>query len=191
APEVVRTPKGMSRKLLLQRVVRRLSRDGDVVRMRLAQSRCRDADELSLRAKLLDVGAADVAHSTAQPAHHLEEHIAHRTFVRNSPLDSLRDEFFGGHLAFLEIPVSASVLHRGETSHAANHLEAATLEQKRLAGTLLGAGKHGSHHHARRASSERLDYIARVLDAAVGDNRYIACPLDGIEDRGELRNSDT
>ena len=57
-------------------------------------------------------------------------------------------------------------------------------------GTLLGAREHRSHHHARRAGGERLDDVARILDAAVGDDRNVARPFDRVEHRGELRNSD-
>src|SRR6476661_7852440 len=100
------------------------------MRMRLAQSGRGDAHELCLRPKLFDVGASYISHSTAQTTDHLEENVAHRPFVRNTTFDSLGDELLRGHFALLEIAVGATVLHRSETAHTANHLEATTLQQK-------------------------------------------------------------
>ena len=37
---------------------------------------------------------------------------------------------------------------------------------------------------------ERLDDVARVLDAAVGDHRHVAGALDGVDHGGELRHAD-
>src|SRR5205807_725584 len=120
------TRKAMSRKL--QRVVRCLSRDGNVVWVRLAESRARDAHELRFSTELFDIRAPYISHSATQTADHLEEHIAHRALERDSALDSLGHQLPGGHLAFLEIAIGAAVLHRGQAPHAANHLEATALE---------------------------------------------------------------
>src|SRR5690348_14494327 len=134
------TRKAMSRKL--QRVVRCLSRNGNVVGMRLTKSGAGDAYEFGLRTKLIDVRASYISHSTAQAADHLEEDVAHWSLVGNASFDSFRYQLPGRHLSFLEVPVGAPVLHRGETPHAANHLEATTLQQQRFARAFLGAGQH-------------------------------------------------
>src|SRR5207237_4118080 len=186
-PEVVLTRKALSRKL--QRVVRCLSRDSNVVRMRFAQTCRGDANELGLRAQLIDVRASYISHSTAQTADHLEEHVTRRTLVWDASLDPFRHQFPGGHLAFLEISVGATVLHRGEATHAANHLEAAALQQQRFSRTLLRTGEHRAHHHARRASRERFHDVARVFDPAVCNHRHVAGAFDSVEDRGELRDT--
>src|SRR4051812_27530660 len=110
----------MSRKL--QRVVGCLSRNSNVVGVGFAQTCTGDADEFGFGTKLLDIRAADVAHPTAQSANHLEEHVADRALVGNAALDPLWHQLSGAHLALLEIPVGAAVLHRGEAAHASNHL---------------------------------------------------------------------
>src|SRR5450759_4009753 len=149
-----------------------------------------DPDELRFGAELFDVGAPDVSHSAAEAAHHLEQHVAHRTLVWNTPLDSLWYQLLGGHLAFLKIPIGASILHRGETAHAANHLETAALEEERFTRTFFGSGEHRSHHHAGCARRQRFHDVARVLDPTIGDHRNVTRTLDCIEDRGELGNAD-
>src|SRR5438270_2357 len=57
-------------------IVRRLARDGHVVRMRLAKAGRRYANELRLRAKRLDRRASNVAHAASQAADHLKEDVA-------------------------------------------------------------------------------------------------------------------
>src|SRR4051794_39338709 len=110
------TRKAMSRKL--QRVVRCLSRDSNVVWMRLAQPGGGNAYELGLGAELFDVRASYISHSTSQSTDHLEEDVARRPLVGNAAFDSFRHQLLRGHLAFLEVSVGAPVLHRRETSHA-------------------------------------------------------------------------
>jgi len=140
-------------------------------------------------AELVDGAAPHVAHPAAQPADHLEEHVGHRALVGHAPLDALGDELLRAHLAVLEVAVGRAVLHGGERAHAADHLEAAPLHEDPLAGALLGAGEHRAHHHRLGAGGERLDDVARVLDAAVGDDRHVAGPLDRVHHRGELRHA--
>src|SRR5436309_7619498 len=115
--------------------------------MRLAQSCRGDAHEHCLRPQLFYVGASYISHSTAQSADHLEQDIADRTLVRHSAFDSLGDELLRGHLAFLEIAIGAAILHRAETAHPANHLEATTFQQQRFSGTLLSPRAPRSHHN--------------------------------------------
>ena len=99
--------------------------------------------------------------------------------------------FLRRHLAFLEVPVGAAVLHRATAMPMPRIiLKRRPFEQERLARALLGAGEHGAHHHARRAGRERLHDVAGVLDAAVGDDGDVAGPFHRIEDRGELRDAD-
>src|SRR5579872_3211974 len=123
-------------------VVGRFAGDRDVVRMRLAQTGARDADELRLRAQRLDRLATDVSHAAAQSAYHLIDHIADGSLVRHTSLDALGHQFLRRHLAFLEVAIRAPVLHGRETAHPPDHLEAAALEEERLARTLLCSCEH-------------------------------------------------
>ena len=75
----------------------------------------------------------------------------------------------------LEVAVGRAFAHRADRAHAAVLLVRAALEQDDVAGRLLGAGEHAAHHHGRRAGRDRLRDVARVADAAVGDDRDAAC----------------
>src|SRR5207302_1192942 len=69
-------------------IVRRLRRDPDVVRMRLAEARAGDANEPCLRAELIDRRRADVLHSGAQAAHQLVDERTKRPLRIHVTLDS-------------------------------------------------------------------------------------------------------
>ena len=58
-----------------------------------------------------------------------------------------------------------------ERAHAAVDLELTALEHLGLARGFLTPGQHGAEHHDAAARGKRLDDIAGVLDAAVGDDR--------------------
>src|SRR5690349_15157462 len=75
----------------LHGIVRRLARDRDVVRVRLAEPRARDAHEFRQRAKLLDARHANVSHPAAKSSHHLKEHIVNRSLVGYAALDAFRN----------------------------------------------------------------------------------------------------
>src|SRR5205823_11910705 len=137
-----------------------------------------------------DVADAAIAHAAAQTAHHLEDHVGHRTAIWHAPFDPLGHELLQRHLALLEIAIRRSFFHGGETAHAANHFEASTFQQERFAGTFFGACEHRAHHHAFGAGRERLYRIARILDAAVGNHRDVGGAADGVDDGGDLRNTD-
>ena len=78
--------------------------------------------------------------------------------------------------------------HRAHRPHAAVALVAAALDQLHLAGALLGAGEQRSDHDGRGAGGDRLDDVARVRDAAVGDDRdaELLRPPGGEPDGREL-----
>src|SRR5215210_1924235 len=71
-------------------IVRRLLRDRHVVRMRLAQSRAGDADELRVLELPHRRGAA-VTHRLPEPADELVEDVPHRALVGDASLDALGD----------------------------------------------------------------------------------------------------
>jgi hypothetical protein len=64
------------------------------------------------------------------------------------------------------------------------------LEQLEVARCLVGAGEQRAEHHRRRAGGDRLDDVAGVGDAAVGDHRdaELAGRDAGEVDRRELRH---
>src|SRR5881628_3431405 len=88
---------------VLQRVVRRLPGDHDVVGVGLPQPGARDLDELRLGPERFDVAHATVAHAAAQPTHHLEDHVGGGAPIRHAPLDALGHELGRRDLAFLEV----------------------------------------------------------------------------------------
>src|SRR6476646_11914477 len=73
-------------------VVRRFASDRDVVRVRLAQSRHRYANELGIRTQRVNRAAADIAHAAPQSADHLREHVTYWSLVGNAPFDPFRNE---------------------------------------------------------------------------------------------------
>src|SRR5688500_16574539 len=132
--------------LQLHRIVGSFASDGHIVRVRLPQTGGGDAHELRVGAQLVDRRAPYVAHPGPEAADHLEQDVRDWALVRHASLDSLGYELPGRHLAFLEIPIRASVLHCRETSHAANHLEPPALQKNRLARALLRSRQHRAHH---------------------------------------------
>src|SRR2546427_1963454 len=157
-----------------------------------AEDGIRDLTVTGVQTCALPIYAAHAAvpHAAAQPAHHLEDHVGHGPLVRHSALDPLGDELGGRDLALLEVAVRRAFFHGAETAHAPDHLEAAALEQERLARALFGAAEERAHHHAGGAGGEGLHHVARVLDAAVGDDGDLARGRDGLEDRRDLRHPD-
>src|SRR6266853_3522675 len=174
----------------LEAVIRCFAGDYDVVRVRFAKPRRRDVDEFGLAAERLDIAHDAIAHATAQPTDHLEDHVRGRASVGHASLDTLGHELGRGDLTLLEVAIGGALLHGAETAHAADHLEAPALEQERLARTFLRAGEHRAHHHALGARGECLDQVARVLDAAVRDYRYVPRARHGVDDRRDLRDAD-
>src|SRR5213076_1069712 len=122
----------------LQAVVRSFAGDHDVVRVRFAQARGRDLDELGLGAERLDVAHPAIPHAAAEAAHHLEDHVGRGTPVGHAALDALGHELRRRDLTLLEVAVGGAFLHGAEAAHPADHLEAPALEQERLARALLG-----------------------------------------------------
>ena len=89
------------------------------------------------------------------------------------------------------VAVGAEALHRAHRAHAAVALVAATLEQLHLARALLGAGEQRAEHHGLGAGGDRLDDVAGVRDAAIGDDRDAqpVGPPRRVPDRRQLRHA--
>ena len=157
--------------------------------MALAQSRGGDAHELRGGAQRFDVRRAAVTHTGAEAADHLVHRFGHRPAVWHAPLNALGNEL---GVFLLEVAVLRPLRHRSERTHAAVDLELAALEHLGLARGFLAPGKHRAEHHDAAARGERLDDIAGVLDAAVGDdgNAVFVGDLRAFHHGGDLRHAD-
>src|SRR5690606_38900863 len=140
-----------------------------------------DAYELRLALELLDGRAPAVAHAGAQAAHQLVDHRRDRALVGDAALDALGHQLVGAFARrriqlelVLEVPVAAAAAHRANRAHAAILLERPALVEDDLARALVGAGKEAADHHRAAADGNRLGDVARVADAAVGDDRDAA-----------------
>src|SRR5215218_9253173 len=87
-------------------IVRRLLGDRHVVRVALAQTCARDADEVRPLLHLLDRGRAAVTHRLPYAADELVHDGAHRPLVGDAALDALGDEL----LDVLDVALEVAVL---------------------------------------------------------------------------------
>ncbi len=89
------------------------------------------------------------------------------------------------------VAVAGQALHRPQRAHAPVLLEAAPFVDDHLAGRLVQAGQQAAQHHGVGAGGQGLDDVARVPDAAVGDDRGApAVGLFGaVLDGGDLRHA--
>src|SRR6202043_2933907 len=94
-------------------------------------------------------------------------------------------------LAALEVALARALRHRRQRTHAAIGLERAALVENRLAWALIDTGEPRSHHAHAGPCRYRLGDVARVLDAAVGDDRNpaLAGRAEGLRDRRDLRHT--
>src|SRR5262249_38842213 len=174
-------------------VIRRVLRDRDVVRVRLAQPRPGDADEARVLHRVDRLGAA-VAHGLAQAADDLVDDALEPALVRHSALDTLRHEFLDVLDVALEVPVLAEParLHRAQRAHAAVLLVTLALAPDHVARRLVGPGQHRAEHHRVGAGCDRLRDVARGAEAAVADDGHAVAGrgLGDVVDRGHLRHAD-
>ena len=77
-----------------------------------------DTRELGI-VESLNVGSATIAHTRAQTAHQLINHLIKRSLVRHTSGDAFRHKFLNVGCAGLEITVFRAVLHCLERTHAA------------------------------------------------------------------------
>src|SRR3989442_11520763 len=124
-------------------IVRRLLRDRHVVRMRLAEPRRTDANELRV-AHLVDRRRAAVTHSLPQPAHELVRDRRERPLVHDAAFDPFGHELVDVFDVALEVTVlrERPRAHRAERAHAPVLLEPLTLHEDHLARRLVGSGEH-------------------------------------------------
>src|SRR3954468_2415434 len=187
-------PSGCSATTSAATVIRRVFRDRDVVRVRLAEPRTGDPDEAGRLQRIDRLGAA-VAHRLAQPADDLVEHARERPLVGNPSLDALGDELLDVLDVALEVAVLriAARLHRSERAHAAVLLEPLALGEDDVARCLFRTREQAADHDGVGAGSDRLRDVARRGHASVGDDRHTVAGggLSDVEDRGHLRDADT
>src|SRR5256885_1589689 len=115
--------------LLAAAVIWRVLRDRHVVRVRLAQPRAGDPNELRVVQRLDRRGTA-VPHCLAQAADDLVQNAADRALVGHARLDPFGHELVDVFDVALEVAVLriAARLHRPERPHAAKFLEALALD---------------------------------------------------------------
>jgi hypothetical protein len=161
--------------------------------VRLAYPRARDLYEFGLGPDFLDRGATEVSHARANAAHELLNERDEAAFVRHASFDAFGNELFGVELVgFLEIAVGRALLHRPERAHAAIRLVRASLVKLGLAGRFFRAREEAADHHGVRAGGERLGDVARIADAAIGDQRHVGVRerFRDVRDGGDLRHAD-
>ena len=133
---------------------------------------------------------AAVTHTCAQTAHKLEYHVRKRAAERNSALDAFGNELLR---ARLEVSVLASCRHGAQRTHAAVYLETSALEHFYFTGRFFRAREQTAYHDRACAAAQRLDYIAAVLDTAVGDYplAHLIRLLGAVHDCRRLGHADT
>src|SRR5438067_6184172 len=143
-------------------VIRRVLRDRDVVRVRLAQPRTRDAHEARLLQRV-DRRRAAVAHRLAQAADDLVNDALERSLVGHPALDPLGHELVDVLDVALEVAVLrvAARLHRPDRAHAPVLLVALAMREDDVARSLVGPGEHPAEHHGVRPRCNRLRNVPR------------------------------
>src|SRR6185369_7395370 len=114
-----------------------------------------------------------------------------RPFVRDSSFDAFRHELRHLPLAALAIAVATAFLHRRNRTHAAISFERAALEENYFAGAFIRSGKKRPYHNGVCARRNRFSDVARILDAAVSNDRNTrtACGSRTVEYRSNLRHA--
>ena len=165
--------------------------------MRLAQARAGDAHEATVGLDLGDRGGTQVEHGLVQAADELIDHRGEGAGVGHLALDALGDDLVVGgdvglEIAVLGVGLAPARAHRAERAHAAVALELLAVGEHDLTGGLLAAGQQGAEHDGVGAGHEGLADVARVLQAAVRDERDSggAAGLGGQVDGGDLGDAD-
>ena len=160
--------------------------------MRFAHAGGRNLDEARLGAHFVDGAAAGIAHARAHAAEQLLDHAQRAALERHAALDAFRHQLVDVHLGILEIAVGGALLHRAQRTHAPVRFVGASLVQLDFPGRLLGSGEQRSEHDHIRAGAQRLRDVARIADAAVGDQRNARFRqgLRHVHDRRYLRHAD-
>src|SRR3990167_365323 len=158
---------------LFDPVIGGLFRNDYVVDMTLSQPRVRDFNKLSVTPEFVYRCAPGIPHAGPEPSDELVDGAAYRTPVRYPPLDTLGHELRIDHIVpqVLSVPVPAPLLHGLDRSHSPVHLVRPALKEYDLARGLVSPGEEVSYHHRMGAGRDRFYYIARVLYAAVGNDR--------------------
>src|SRR5581483_8683663 len=175
-------------------IVRRLFRDRDVVRVRLAQPGRGDPHE-PRALHLVDRRGAAVAHRLPQAADELVDDRPKGPLVRDAALDPLGDELVDVLDVALEVAVlrEGACAHRAERAHAPVLLEALALDEDHVARRLFGSREERAQHHRVRTCSDRLRDVAGGRHAAVADERHVLAARDlrTVVDRRHLRHTDS
>ena len=160
------------------------------MRVALDQPGTGDPHKARLGTQIVQVGSAHVSHAGAQPAHQLVHVLGQRSLVCHPSLDPLRHQ-----LAVPILPrgvaIASIALHGAQRSHTAILFIVPSLKDHQFARAFVETRQQRAKHHRIRTGSQRLDDIARELDAAIGDGGHalFARLLDTVHDRRELRHA--
>ena len=114
-----------------------------------------------------------------------------RAAIRDTAFDAFGHQFVCV-AGVLEIAVFRAFFHCAQRAHAAVAFVAAALEEFGFARGFFGAGEQTAEHDRGCAGDDGFADIARITDAAVGDQRNAV--LQGCGDHrhgGDLRHADT
>ena len=147
------------------------------------------ADEGGLLPGLGDGGGVDVAHARAEAADQLGDDAGDGALEGELHLLALGDVLVEGVTAALDLEAGGG---RAQGGHAPEDLVLAALAADDLAGALGAAGEQAADHDRARPGGDRLGHVARVADAAVGDQGDAGGlgDLGAVEDGGELGHAD-
>ena len=152
------------------------------MRVAFDQAGVGDAGEAGPAAQVVQAGRAHIAHAAAQAAGQLEHIVGQRAFVRHLALDPFRYQLAEGAQVLAVaalgcgVAVAGPALHGADGAHAAVFLEAPALVDHQVAGRFLQASQQRAQHDRAGAGRQRLDDVAGVLDAAVGDDWHAIAP---------------
>mmetsp|Transcript_34767 Transcript_34767/g.102199 ORF Transcript_34767/g.102199 Transcript_34767/m.102199 type:complete len:501 (+) Transcript_34767:323-1825(+) len=116
---------------------------------------------------------------------------AKRSLVLNRTANTLRH--LDGRLVVVpHVALLTSLLHGLEAAHATVALQSDSVLVEVFAGSLVGTGKHGSHHNARGTARQSFGNVSRGLDAAIGHDgdAVLARELGNVVDGRSLGTAD-
>ena len=160
--------------------------------MAFAHARGGDANELRPLLQFGNGARPHIAHGGAKPPGELVQDIGNWPLVRHLPFNAFRHKLQTVFHFLLEITVRRAPRHGANRAHATIGFERPAIEQIRVARAFIGARQQRANHRNARPCGQCLRQIARLLDAAIGNDRHAGFgPFFGaFHDCRELRHAD-